>query len=117
VGHYRFSEHSFDPETLSALYDAFDGAWKLVEGRTDASTHDAIRDGIALTIISLAKSGETDVERLMAWAVARARSRLAAAAGGPVGAMHRRGDARRLALTMRANGVRARKKPAVLRNN
>jgi hypothetical protein len=115
VGHYRFSEHSFDPDTLSALYDAFDGACKLIEGRTDASSHDAVREGIALTIIALAKGGETDVERLMAWAVARARSRLTAAAGGPVIAEKRRGDARRLASAMRANG--ARKKSAISRNS
>jgi hypothetical protein len=115
MGHYRFSAHSFDPETQSALYDAFEGAWKLVEGRTDASSHDAIREGIASTIIALAKSGETDVERLMAWAVARARSRLTAAAGGHVVAMQRRGGARRLASTMRANR-RARKRSVTLRN-
>jgi hypothetical protein len=109
VGHYRFSAHSFDPETLSALYDAFDGAWKLVEGRTDAGSRDAIREGIALTIIALAKSGERDVERLMAWAVARAGSRLAAAAGRPAVVIKRRGDPCRIGSTMRANGVRARK--------
>lgn len=67
MAHHELSAHSFDPKTLSALYAAFDDAWKLIEGGTDANKRDAVRERMALTIIALAKVGETDVGRLTAW--------------------------------------------------
>lgn len=71
------STHSFDPKTLSSLFAAFDCAWKRVEIDTDASDRNVVRNRVALAILGLAAAGETDVERLAAHAVARARFRLA----------------------------------------
>jgi hypothetical protein len=68
-----FSAQAFDPATLSVLYAAFDRAWEHVESDTDARRRNAIRERMALTILALAKCGETDVGRLTAWAIARAR--------------------------------------------
>ena len=79
MGSYHFSAPSFDPEALSALYASFDAAWELVESETDAADCDAVRERMALTIVALAKSGETDTGRLTAWAVARGRHSLATA--------------------------------------
>jgi hypothetical protein len=84
VASYRFSAQTFDPEALRALYAAFDAAWKVVEGETDASERNAVRETIALTILTLAKGGETDVGRLTAWAVARGRNRQTTTAERPV---------------------------------
>lgn len=76
MGHRHFRKHSFDPATLHVLYAAFDSAWKVVEADTDATNRDAVRDAIALALIGLAQVGETDVERLTAYALARARHEL-----------------------------------------
>jgi hypothetical protein len=65
--------HSYDPKTLSALYAAFDRAWKLVEIETDARYREAARYKIAVAIMGLAREGEADIERLAAHAVARTR--------------------------------------------
>jgi hypothetical protein len=64
---------SFDPETLRVLYAAFDRAWKLVEAETEVGNRNAVRDTIASALIGLAQFGETDIERLAAYAVARSR--------------------------------------------
>jgi hypothetical protein len=74
VGYNRyFIKQSFEPETLRLLYAAFDRAWKLVEADIDVGDRNAVRDTIALALIGLAQSGEMDIERLTANAVARAR--------------------------------------------
>ena len=70
---HHFSKHSFDPVTLRVLYAAFDRAWNVVEAETDVSNCSAVRDTMALALIGLAKFGETDIERLTAYAVASAR--------------------------------------------
>jgi hypothetical protein len=74
LGHnHNFSKHSFDPATLRVLYAAFDRAWKVVEAETVVSNRNAARETMALALIGLAHFGETDVERLTAYAVARVR--------------------------------------------
>jgi hypothetical protein len=71
----QFSLPSFDPDTLRALYAAFDNAWQGVKADTDASNRDAVRDRIALAIIGQARAGETNVARLTALAIAQSRTR------------------------------------------
>jgi hypothetical protein len=68
-----FIKQSFEPETLRVLCAAFDRAWKLVEAETDVGSRNTVRDTIALVLIGLAQFGETDIERLTAYAVGRAR--------------------------------------------
>ena len=70
---HNFSKHSFDPENLRVLYAAFDRAWKVVEADTVVGNRNAARDTMALALIGLAQSGETDIQRLTAYAVAQAR--------------------------------------------
>jgi hypothetical protein len=85
VANQHLSTHSFDPKALSSLFAAFDRAWKRVELDTDANDRNAVRNRVALAILGLAAAGETDVERLTAHAVARARFRLTLVPPSPRG--------------------------------
>ena len=71
----RAHKQSFDPNALHALRQAFDLSWKAVEadGKALAVDSDAAREGVAFAIMSLAAMGETSIERLAAYAVARIR--------------------------------------------
>ena len=62
----KFSEQSFDPETLASLGRVFEEAWeefagKLVVKPVDAS---AARTKMALRIMDAARNGERDPKRL-----------------------------------------------------
>lgn len=58
MSHDQFSAHSFDPETISVLYRAFDAAWKAVAEQTPVADHARVRDAIAQAIVALAQSGQ-----------------------------------------------------------
>jgi hypothetical protein len=72
-----FSAHTFDPETLRVLFGVFDAVWKRIEGRTDASNRERVRDAIAVAIVDLAKVGQLDPRLLEAYATDRAYAALA----------------------------------------
>ena len=72
---HLFYSTAFDPETVKALCDAYDRACQLLH---DAGRPDVVNEVIAERIISLAKQGERDPDKLCAGAlVAFASSRKA----------------------------------------
>jgi hypothetical protein len=72
---YLFYSTAFDPETVKALCDAYDRACQSLH---DAGQPDVVHEVIAQRIISLAKQGERDPDKLCAGAlVALAGSRQA----------------------------------------
>jgi hypothetical protein len=57
---------SFGPEAMKAIGQAFDDAWKTIEGNfgTDAHEVDAARLRLATAILSIANDDSRDVEAL-----------------------------------------------------
>ena len=62
-----FRDASFDPETVKVLCDAYDKASRSLH---DNGQPDIVKEVIARRIISLAKKGERDPDRLCAGALA-----------------------------------------------
>lgn len=60
---------AFDPETVRILSDALDEAWK--HAAPNGSDAVAVRDLLAERIVSLAKQGERDPQRLVDGALRR----------------------------------------------
>jgi hypothetical protein len=66
--------HSFDPQTLSILYAAFDDVVAALDADiTDANRH-RVHTAIAKAIIDLGKTGQLDPAQLKRYAMAQARS-------------------------------------------
>ena len=66
---------AFDPETITLLCGALDDAWRVFEAnktafKVDGHTDDA-RQALAKHIVSLAKQGNRDRQRLIAGALSR----------------------------------------------
>ena len=60
---------AFDPETLRILSDALDEAWKHAAAK--ASDSETVRNLLAERIVSLAKQGERNPQRLVDGALRR----------------------------------------------
>jgi hypothetical protein len=68
---------SFDPDTIRAMSDALDEAWRTVQTNKRKfnlnAASSAAREVLAEHIISMAKKGELDRQRLIDGALARLR--------------------------------------------
>jgi len=73
---HRLDEQTgaFDPETISILGSALDGAWRSLENKSQMNGDaEAARTVLAKHIIDMAKKGERDRQRLIEGALARLR--------------------------------------------
>ena len=69
MAHDPLSAHTFDPETLSA---AFDAVWKRVEQHIAVADHTRVRGAIAVAVIALAQSGQCTPSVIEAYATQQA---------------------------------------------
>jgi hypothetical protein len=73
----RIGSATFSPTELSVIFEAFDAAWHEVAGDVSsrASAVDAARLRLATIVLSLAKAGPIDGDRIKAEAVHAFRGR------------------------------------------
>ena len=71
-----FSNTEFDPETLRRLTRAFEMAWKYLETNPDNKvyiSHETAREDLALLMMNLARSGESNPIRIANLAIDQMR--------------------------------------------
>jgi hypothetical protein len=64
------STTAFDPETVEMLQRVLEDACRWLTGKDGKEPDDATRTAIALRIMECAKAGETDPQKIVAYALA-----------------------------------------------